>query len=100
MGNSGVLVFGSAEGPSFATQARPEYPRLAVARREQGTVRLMVHLDGEGRLLHVEIVESAGPRLDQAALEAARASTYRPAIQGDSRMPCRAIMLMRFALKS
>lgn len=100
MGDSGVLVFGSSEGPSFASQKRPKYPRLAVARREQGTVKLMIHLDEKGRLLDAKIIESAGSRLDQAALDAARASTYRPAVQGGNPLPCRAIVLMRFALRS
>jgi len=98
IGNSGVLVFGSAEGPSFAKQVRPKYPRLAVARREQGTVKLMINLDEKGRLLNVKVVESAGPRLDEAALEAAKASAYLPAIQAGKNIECRAIILMRFAL--
>ena len=98
-GAGAPLAFGSAEGPSFAFQARPKYPRMAVARREEGTVTLMIHLDAQGRLLDVEIVKSCGPRLDEAALEAARASTYRPAIQAGARQTCRAVLHMRFALR-
>ena len=98
-GDGAPLTFGDIGAPSFSFQAPPKYPRQSVARKEQGTVTLLIHLDEQGHLRGVEIATSAGPRLDEAALEAARASSYRPAVKDGSGIPCRAFLRMRFTLR-
>lgn len=92
--------FGDAGGPGFIHRERPTYPPLAKARKEQGTVVLMLHLDAAGNLSRVDIIDSAGPRLDEAAVKAAKASTFSPAQNGGVAMPCRAVLPIRFTLKS
>ncbi len=92
--------FGDAGGPGFIHRERPAYPPLAKARKEQGTVVLMLHLDARGNLTTIDVVDSAGPRLDEAAMNAARASRYSPAQNGGVATPCRAVLPIRFTLKS
>lgn len=92
--------FGDAGGPGFIHRERPTYPPLAKARKEQGTVVLMLHLDAAGNLSRVDIIDSAGPRLDEAAVKAAKASTFLPAQNSGVAMPCRAVLPIRFTLKS
>ncbi len=92
--------FGDAGGPGFIHRERPAYPPLAKARKEQGTVVLMLHLDARGNLTTIDVVDSAGPRLDEAAVKAARASRYSPAQNGGVATPCRAVLPIRFTLKS
>lgn len=96
---SSPLPFGKDGGPTFARRATPQYPRLSLARREQGTVVLLLHLDARGGLDTVQVIRSSGPRLDAAALEAARSSTYHPACVDGKKLPCKAVLPIHFALK-
>lgn len=48
----------------------PHYPRLARLRGHEGFVRLKIGIDGMGRPVHIELLESSGHQsLDRAALE-------------------------------
>ena len=50
--------------------AQVSYPLLARKRGWEGTVRLALHIDGQGRVVAAEVSESSGHRvLDRAALE-------------------------------
>ena len=75
---TGTVQFGSDEGPSSLKRAAIEYPRGALRADRQGRVVMLLKLDDRGTLLRADIAESAGPRLDRAALRFARASTYAP----------------------
>lgn len=71
---------GNGAGRALAVEnlQSPEYPRVSRERGEEGTVivRIIVRADGSR---HFELIQSSGHRrLDQAALEAARAATYHP----------------------
>lgn len=99
-GDGQPLQFGSQGGPSFLHRVMPQYPRLAIARQEQGTVLLLLHIDANGNLTQANIMASAGPRLDEAALESVKASTYRPASSSGIASPCKALLPIRFTLKS
>lgn len=100
-GDGQPLQFGSHGGPSFLRRVLPQYPRLAVARQEQGTVLLLLHIDAAGQLTHAEIMSSAGPRLDEAALESVKASTYRPAsTYAGANISCKALLPIKFTLQS
>jgi protein TonB len=58
----------------------PGYPPLALRRGWQGTVRLRVTLDVQGRPTRVELAAGSGhPLLDESALAAVRQWQFRPA---------------------
>jgi TonB family protein len=59
-----------------------KYPHDLYAQKVQGNVTLRIHIDTAGRVWpeSTSVVESSGfPRLDSAAVEGARALTFRPA---------------------
>lgn len=92
-------VVGVPGGPSFATRVTPAYPPFARRIGKEGTVLLRLSLDGNGHLKGVNVVKKAGFGFDEAALAAAKASTYRPAVRHDRPAPCRALLSIRFELE-
>lgn len=92
------VQFGSDEGPKFLKRADIEYPGGARRADRQGRVVLRLELDKRGTLLRAEIAESAGPRLDRAALRFARASTYTPAARDGRPVACTALLPITFNL--
>ena len=76
------------EDKGVITDARPangivaSYPRISQRRGEEGTVVLSIQVMQNGRAGKVSIIESSGSkRLDEAAIKAAKKSTYKPAEQ-------------------
>ncbi len=68
------------EPPSFADRIEPSYPRAARLAGIEGVVRLRLEVTALGTLRRAEVLASSGDAaLDRAALQAAEASTYRPA---------------------
>lgn len=98
-GGGPAYVFGEAGAPAFLRRVAPKYPRSSLARREQGVVMLLLSLDRHGALLDVSVTQSAGPRLDEAAVQAARASTYLPATRNGEPHACTATLPIRFTLR-
>lgn len=92
--------FGDADGPRFVDRVMPRYPELARRRGREGIVLLRLTIDATGTLRDAQIVEKAGFGFDEAALEAARASTYAPARRFGQPVDCVALLPVRFALKS
>ena len=61
-------------------QVQPEFPAPALDRGESGTAVVRGWVDENGQTVHVEIQQSSGsPRLDYAALKAARRTQFMPA---------------------
>ena len=59
---------------------RPSYPRMSRKRGETGTVMLSIQVLADGSVGTVKILQSSGyRRLDEAALQAARKTTFIPA---------------------
>lgn len=60
----------------MALTIQPRYPRASRALGEEGTVLIQARISPEGGVSDVQLVKSSGyRRLDEAALEAARAAT-------------------------
>ncbi|MDI6727451.1 MAG: TonB family protein [Thermodesulfovibrionales bacterium] len=91
--------FGSDNAPSFAKRVMPEYPRLARRLGREGKVVLRLFINEHGRLVSVEIVEKAGHGFDEAAIDAVKASTFRPAKLNGHSVACRAVLPVRFRLE-
>jgi len=68
----------------FMRKAVPSYPQLAVEHSIDGVVVVLITVGPDGKLLDAQVTRtSLYPALDEAALAAAKASTYRaPLING------------------
>lgn len=65
--------------PVLGSVMPPKYPVESKAAREEGVVKLRVVVDKTGWTQEARVLESSGfPRLDAAALDAARHWRYRP----------------------
>ncbi len=66
----------------------PAYPMEAMRHRQEGTVRLVVHVSTEGVPILVELASSSGhPSLDKAALDAVGRWRFRPAVGAAGPLP-------------
>ena len=93
-------AFGSARGPRFLHKVVPVYPAFARRQEMEGAVLLRVTIDEEGRAVNVEIMKQAGFRFDEAAVKAIRESTFIPAKRDGRSCSCKALLPIRFELKS
>jgi iron complex outermembrane receptor protein len=67
--------------PSVVTHVDAVYPVSALATREHADVLLAVTVDADGHVSKVEVLRSAAPDLDEAAIIAARQWTFHPALR-------------------
>ena len=79
---------------------KPDYPKGARQRGEQGEVILEIRVHAAGLVDHVDIVSSCGfPELDDAAVRAARTARFTPAKSGGSPVASTARLKLDFKLK-
>lgn len=79
---------------------KPDYPRGARARGEQGEVELEIEVGANGRVTSARVIHSSGyPELDGAALAAARAARFTPAKSGRKAVSSIARLKLNFQLK-
>jgi len=65
-----------------ATGIQPAYPRISQRRGEEGSVTLFIQILASGKAGRIDVLQSSGfHRLDDAAVEAAKAASYNPALQ-------------------
>lgn len=108
-GNS-VGSGGSGNGPArsvslsqlrYKRAVKPEYPDRSIQRRETGQVNIRVVVDAAGRIHDAKVVASSGfERLDEAALKAARRSTFYPYMEHGRPIFAMAIIPYRFNLNN
>src|ERR1700676_3395861 len=86
--SSSAATFRGASCPSADVDARvtrvarPIRPTIAVAQNATGTTIVEVKLSASGSVAAVHVVETSGNKwLDREALDAARQSTYAPALR-------------------
>lgn len=86
--------------PSFLSRQEPAYPERARRAGVEGTVGVRIALAPDGSVRQVELMQSSGSRhLDEAALAAARASTFSPASRNREPVEAEAIASYRFELR-
>jgi protein TonB len=86
--------------PTFAVQATHVYPPEAARRHQQGSVVLMLYINGSGTLDKIEIVKSSGfPLLDAAAIKEMKQSRFEPAMDGAIPIRSRAEATVTFRLE-
>ena len=79
---------------------RPDYPKGARQRGEQGDVVLEIRVNAAGIVDRVDIVSPSGfSELDEAAVRAARAARFTPAKSGGSSVASTARLTLTFKLK-
>ena len=86
--------------PAFLLRREPAYPDRARRAGAEGVVGVRISLSAEGAVRQVELTQSSGSRLlDEAALAAARASTFAPASRNRSPVAAEAEASYRFELR-
>ena len=106
-GNS-VGTGGSGNGPArsvslsqlkYKRAVKPEYPARSIQRHETGQVNIQDIVDAAGRVHDARLSTSSGfDRLDEAALRAARRSTFHPYMEHGRPIYAMAIIPYRFNL--
>ncbi len=94
------VEFGTKEGPKFLRRILPVYPILARRLGKEGKVLLRLTIDERGNLLKVEVVENGGFGFTEAAVEAVKKSSFLPAHKNGAPVSSRALLPIRFALRS
>ena len=79
---------------------RPDYPKGARQRGEQGDVVLEIRVNAEGTVDAVKVATSSGfAELDEAAIRAAKAAKFSPARSGREPVASTARLKLQFKLK-
>src|SRR5690242_1062266 len=73
------------------------YPPSALSERKHADVVLAVTVDADGHVSKVDVLESGGADLDEAATIAARQWTFVPAMRGDKPVASRIKVPFHFA---
>lgn len=86
---------------AYLNNPGPQYPYESRRKREQGTVRLKVYVNAEGRPEQVQIDRSSGfPNLDNAALDVVKKRwRFVPAKQDGKAVAAWVVVPMEFELK-
>ncbi len=96
-------TFGSASGklvgPDFIRRVTPRYPVMARRLGVEGEVLLLLTIDEEGRLVDIEVLKGDSYGFEEAAIEALRRSTFRPAMKDGRPTKTRATLRVRFQLR-
>lgn len=75
------------------------YPEEARRQQREGTVVLDLHIDIEGRVKAVDVVQSAGADFDDAAKHVAKLLRFTPAFFGSQRVAVKMRQAIRFKLE-
>lgn len=86
--------------PAFRLRQEPAYPERARRAGVEGVVGVRISLAADGAVRAVELTQGSGSRLlDEAALAAARASTFAPAMRNRRPVEAEALASYRFELR-
>ena len=86
--------------PQFRVRTEPAYPERARRAGAEGVVGIRIVLAANGSVRQVELTQSSGSRLlDEAALTAARASSFAPASRNRAPVDSEAVATYRFELR-
>lgn len=93
-----LKVEGDVKEPVEVTRVQPTYPEEARKNRIQGQVVLQAVINEKGIVTKVEAVESPDPMLTDAAVEAVKKWTYRPATKQGKAVKVRMTITVAFKL--
>jgi len=89
---------GLVEPATVLTRVEPQYPDLPRRAGIEGTVELEVSIDAKGKVTDVEVVRGLPLGLSDAAADAVRRWTYKPARGPEGPVASRKTVRIRFAL--
>jgi len=89
---------GLVEAAAVATRVEPSYPEAARRLGIEGIVELEVSIDASGRVAEVEVTRGLPMGLSDAAVEAVRKWTWRPARTPSGPVASRRTVRIRFTL--
>ena len=85
--------------PAFLNKIEPKYPATEQRSGIQAYVLAEITLDGEGKLLDINIKKSAGKYFDNAVVEAIKQSSFTPGYIEKQGVAVRVLVPFRFKLK-
>ena len=86
--------------PKPKRNIKPDYPKGARQRGEQGDVVLEIRVNAEGTVDDVKVATSSGfAELDEAAVRAAKGAKFSPARSGHDPVASTARLKLQFKLK-
>ena len=86
--------------PAPRRHIKPDYPKGARERGEEGDVKLELDISAAGTVEDVRIVSTCGfPELEQAAIQAAKHARFTPARRGSKNVPATVSVNLSFRLK-
>ncbi|MCP1660133.1 energy transducer TonB [Neisseria perflava] len=88
----------ASDNPPIGWLPKAQYPPHSVHLREQGVARVRIYQDENGNIEATLIKSSGYPRLDEAALKAARRAKLKPTIQDGKIIPKAVNVPFRFKL--
>src|SRR5690349_3994203 len=65
--------------PKLLQAVAPEYPPAALAAGKQAAVKVRIHIDAQGTVTSVDVVDKVGDGFDEAAVAAAMQYVFEPA---------------------
>lgn len=91
---------GVLKGALVKLNIAPEYPERSVLFEEEGSVTVLVEIDGQGIVKSAVVEKSSGHvRLDKAALKAAKETNFTPATLDGENIESRETLEFNFKLK-
>jgi protein TonB len=90
---------GLLESPAVLTRVEPSYPDVARRAGIEGTVELEVSIDATGKVTDVEVARGLPLGLSEAAADAVRKWTWRPARTAAGPVASRKTVRVRFLLR-
>lgn len=90
---------GLLEAPVVLTRVEPSYPDVARRAGIEGTVELEVSIDATGKVTDVEVARGLPLGVSEAAVDAVRRWTWRPARTASGPVASRRTVRVRFVLK-
>jgi TonB family protein len=87
----------AATPPTVLQHVDAEYPTSALASGRHADVVLIVTIDTDGHVSKIDVAQTAGKDLDEAAISAMRQWTFRPATRAGRPVPSRIRVPFHFA---
>jgi TonB family protein len=84
--------------PELIERTEPNYTEEARIARHEGTVRIEVEIDEDGRPRNTKVLQILGLGLDEQAIRAVREWRFRPARFDGRKVPCRIVLAIDFSL--